>query len=140
MNLKLKKIKRELVVSHASEIAMGIDSQEVHDHVADAQPSSSAMQLHPSWRSHMLEMIKRAIDKALAPVRRKIQDLEHGVSELEGIGVRDALAALKADMSKPDLSIFDAPLPEDDVFEDERAETDEEELEEEYETKEIDKE
>ncbi|MCE3216214.1 hypothetical protein HAX54_005476, partial [Datura stramonium] len=43
-------------------------------------------------------------------------DLEHRVSELKGIGAREALAALKADMRKvmtdvqqlqPDLSIFD---------------------------------
>ncbi|MCD9646777.1 hypothetical protein HAX54_036934 [Datura stramonium] len=95
----------------------------------------------------MSDMIKRAIGKALSPVHIKILDLEHRVSELEGIGAKEALAALKADMSKvktniqqlqPDLSIFDAPLLEDEVFKDEGAETDEEELEEEQVTKEID--
>ncbi|MCD9642720.1 hypothetical protein HAX54_029628, partial [Datura stramonium] len=55
-------------------------------------------------------------------------DLEHRVSELEGIGVREALAALKADMRKRR------------GFKDERAETNEKELEEEQVTKEIDKE
>ncbi|MCE2055802.1 hypothetical protein HAX54_043445, partial [Datura stramonium] len=66
-------------------------------------------------------------------------DFEHRISELEGIGAREALAALKADMRKPDLSIFDAPLPKNEAFKDERAETDEE-LEEEHLPKEIDEE
>ncbi|MCE5166634.1 hypothetical protein HAX54_023031 [Datura stramonium] len=48
----------------------------------------------------MPEMIKRSIDKALAPIHVKIQDLEHRVSKLEDIGAREALAALKANMSK----------------------------------------
>ncbi|MCD9558666.1 hypothetical protein HAX54_016194 [Datura stramonium] len=87
---------------------------------------------------HIPEMIKRAIDKALAPVHIKIQDLEHRVSTLEGICAGEAIPTLRADMSKvkgdvqqlqPDLSIFDAPLPEDDDFEDERAEKDEENFE-----------
>ncbi|MCD9640856.1 hypothetical protein HAX54_026564 [Datura stramonium] len=77
---------------------------------------------------HMPDMIKRAIDKAFAPVHSKIQDLEHRVSKLEGTGARDALAMLKDDMSK------------DEVFKDKRAEIDEEELEEEHMTKEIDEE
>ncbi|MCD7457469.1 hypothetical protein HAX54_035155 [Datura stramonium] len=59
----------------------------------------------------------------------KIQDLEHRVSELEGIGAREALVALMVNMIKmkidvqqlqPDPSIFDASLPEDEGFEDER--------------------
>ncbi|MCD7461144.1 hypothetical protein HAX54_045370 [Datura stramonium] len=59
---------------------------------------------------HMPEMIKRAIDKALAPVHIKIQDLEHRVSALE----------------------------EDDDFEDERAETNEENFEDAQIVKEVD--
>ncbi|MCD9560339.1 hypothetical protein HAX54_018958, partial [Datura stramonium] len=124
---KKKKRKREPMISHASETTVGIDSQAV---------ANMTMQNNTRLTSlieHIPNMIKRAIDKALAPVHIKIQDLEHRVSELEGIGTREALAVLKADMSKPDLSIFDALLLEDEVFEDERAETDEEELEEEHE-------
>ncbi|MCE5166794.1 hypothetical protein HAX54_026642 [Datura stramonium] len=75
-------------------------------------------------------------------------DLEHRVYELEGIGAREALAALKANMRKvmtdvqqlqPDLRIFDAPLPKNKALKDERVETDEE-LEEEHLAKEIDEE
>ncbi|MCD7465934.1 hypothetical protein HAX54_002153 [Datura stramonium] len=56
---------------------------------------------------HMPNMIKRAIDKALAPFHIKIQDLEHRVSELEGIGATDALATLKADISKVKIDVMD---------------------------------
>ncbi|MCE5165657.1 hypothetical protein HAX54_011386 [Datura stramonium] len=77
---------------------------------------------------HMFDMIKRAIDKTLAPVHIKIQDLEHRVSELDGIGAREALAAFKEDMRK------------DEDLEDEREETDGEVLEEDPMTKELDKE
>ncbi|MCD9644580.1 hypothetical protein HAX54_032932 [Datura stramonium] len=59
---------------------------------------------------HMFEMIKRAIDKALALVHIKIQDLEHRVSALE----------------------------EDDDFEDERVETHEENFEDAQTVKEVD--
>ncbi|MCE3050925.1 hypothetical protein HAX54_048523 [Datura stramonium] len=82
------------------------------------------------------------------PSNNDNEDLEHRVSELEGIRVRDTLAVLKVDVRKvktdvqlqPDLNIFDAPLLEDNAFEDERANTDEEELEEEHMSKEIDEE
>ncbi|MCD7446227.1 hypothetical protein HAX54_048425 [Datura stramonium] len=133
MNPKLKKIKRELVVPHVSKTSMGIESQVVHDHVADAQSSSFDTPVAPSQPSVVAAWM----------------ELEHRVSELEGVGTREALAALKAGMSKvktdvqqlqPDLSIFDAPLPEDEVLEDERAETNEEELEEEHVKKELDEE
>ncbi|MCD9638128.1 hypothetical protein HAX54_021862 [Datura stramonium] len=70
---------------------------------------------------HIPDMIKRAIDKALAPFHIRIQDLEHRISELEGIGAGEALVALKADISK-------------------RVETDKEELEDDHVTKELDEE
>ncbi|MCD9558462.1 hypothetical protein HAX54_015843 [Datura stramonium] len=105
---------------------MGIESQAMHDHANDAQPSSSDTPVAPQSAQFI-------------SADRMVQDLEHRVSKLEGIGVRNALAVLKDDMSKlqPNLSIFDAPLPEDESFEDELAKTDEEELEEEHVKKEI---
>ncbi|MCD7446287.1 hypothetical protein HAX54_000097 [Datura stramonium] len=142
MNPKLKKRKREPVVPHAFEIATGIESQV-------ANMTARINTRLTSLIEHMSDMIKRAIDKALAQVHIKIQDLEHRVSELEGIGAREALAALKADISKvkkdvqqlqPDLSIFNAQLPEDEVFENEREEIDEEEPEEDHVTKNLDEE
>ncbi|MCD9639204.1 hypothetical protein HAX54_023582 [Datura stramonium] len=133
MNLKMKKRKREPVVSHAFETDMGIDSQVANMTVQNNTRLTSLIE-------HMPEMMKRAIKKDLALVHFKIQDLEHTVSKLEDIGAREALAVLKADMSKvkidvqqlqSNMSIFDAPLPKDEVFEEERAEIDEEDLEEE---------
>ncbi|MCD9558593.1 hypothetical protein HAX54_016037 [Datura stramonium] len=105
---------------------MGIESHVVHDHAADAQPTSSDTPVAPqlaqsisvaqmvqvenmiagnnirltSLIEHMPDMIKRAIDKALAPVHIKIYDLENRVSKLEGIDVKEALVALKANMRK----------------------------------------
>ncbi|MCD9639938.1 hypothetical protein HAX54_024931, partial [Datura stramonium] len=175
MNPKLKKRKREPLVAHASETEMGIDSQVEHTHAAEAQPLTSDTPIAPQSAQsmsttqmvqvanmtarnntkltllieHISDMIKRAIDKALALVHVKIQYLEHRVSKLEGIGAREALAVLKADMSKvkidvqqlhPDLNIFDAPLPEDECFEDERVESNEEDMEDDHVTKELDEE
>ncbi|MCD9645446.1 hypothetical protein HAX54_034355 [Datura stramonium] len=47
LNLKLKKRKREPVVSHPSDTVVGINSQAVHDHIANTQPSSSASPATP---------------------------------------------------------------------------------------------
>ncbi|MCD7461477.1 hypothetical protein HAX54_046207 [Datura stramonium] len=99
MNPKLKKRKRVPVVCHVSETDMGINSQMVTNMTA--------------WKitrltlliEHMPDIIKRAIDKALAPFYVKVQVLEHRVSKLEGIGAREALAALKADMSKVKIDV-----------------------------------
>ncbi|MCE5166641.1 hypothetical protein HAX54_023280, partial [Datura stramonium] len=118
-----------------------IGSQVEHSQVAEAQPSTSdtlsETQLTKSISvarmvqvanmtaqnntrltlliEHIPDMIKRAIDKALAPVPCPNSRL-------------------------PDLSIFGVPLPEDVVFKDERVETDEEELEDDHVTKELDEE
>ncbi|MCD7462905.1 hypothetical protein HAX54_049613 [Datura stramonium] len=138
MNPKLKKRKKELVVSHTSGTTMDVHSRAVDELIVDAMPSSATLvapQLDQSI--FILRIVQRAIDMALSLLHIKIQYLEHRVYELEGIGVRDALEALKPDMSKvktnvhqlhPDISIFDALLPEDEAFEDERAKIDKEEL------------
>ncbi|MCD7462535.1 hypothetical protein HAX54_048720 [Datura stramonium] len=125
----------EPVVAYVFEIDLGIDSRVEHSQATEAQPSTSDTPVAPQLTlliEHMPDMIKRAIDKALAHVRVKIHDLEHRVSEIEGIGAREALAVLKPDMSKPNLSIFDALLPEDEDFEDERVETGEEDPEDDH--------
>ncbi|MCD7461479.1 hypothetical protein HAX54_046209 [Datura stramonium] len=93
MNPKLKKRKREPVVSHASKTDMHVNYQVVHDHIAEAQPSRFDTPVaHQSARfisttrmvqvanmttwnntrltsliEHMPDMIKIVIDKALAP-------------------------------------------------------------------------
>ncbi|MCD7456473.1 hypothetical protein HAX54_031869 [Datura stramonium] len=118
MNPKLKKRKREPVVAYVFETDLGIYSQMVQ--VANMTARNNTMLT--SLIEHIPNMIKRVIDKALAPVHVKIQDLEHRIYELEVIGAREALAMLKAEMSKVktdvkqlqlDLSIFDASLLED---------------------------
>ncbi|MCD7450861.1 hypothetical protein HAX54_008719 [Datura stramonium] len=123
---------------------LGIDSQVEHSQAAEAKLLNSDTPVVPqsaqsisatrmvqvanmtAWNNtrltlligHMPDTIKRAIDNALAPVHVKIQDLEH----------------------RPDLSIFDAPLLEDQGFDDERVETYEEELEDDHVKKELDEE
>ncbi|MCE3217174.1 hypothetical protein HAX54_010868, partial [Datura stramonium] len=57
----------------------------------------------------------------------------------EPVVARDSETYLGID-SQPDLGIFDVPLPKDEVFEDERVETDEKELEDDHVKKELDKE
>ncbi|MCE5167158.1 hypothetical protein HAX54_039908, partial [Datura stramonium] len=49
---------------------------------------------------HIPEMIKRAIDMTLSLVHTSIYNLEEGVSALESIGTREAIAALRAYMIK----------------------------------------
>ncbi|MCE3215582.1 hypothetical protein HAX54_002873 [Datura stramonium] len=149
MNPKIKKSKKEPVVANVSETNLGIDTQLEHSQAAEAhnstfdtpsatpstQPISIARMVQVAITTtrnntrltllieHIPNMIKRDIDKDLALVHVKIQDSEHRISELEGIGAREALAMLKADMSK-----------------EERIETDEEELEDNHVTKELDEE
>ncbi|MCD7449184.1 hypothetical protein HAX54_050068 [Datura stramonium] len=143
-NPKLKKRKRVPVDAHDFETNLGINSQVQHAPAAEAQPSTSNTPVAPqsiksisvsrmvqvanmtTWNNtrltllivHMTGMIKRAIDKALAPVHFKIQDLEHRLY--------------------PDLRIFDVPLHEDEVFEDDSIEKNEEEQKDDHVTKELD--
>ncbi|MCD7450592.1 hypothetical protein HAX54_007388 [Datura stramonium] len=91
---------------------MGIDSQVVHEHAVEAQPST--------------------YDTPVGPVYFR--------SPNSAGSKHDRTEQYQADLLQPDLSIFDAPLPEDGVFKDKRVETNEEELEEEQVTKEIDEE
>ncbi|MCE3216309.1 hypothetical protein HAX54_006075 [Datura stramonium] len=142
MNPNLKKRKWELVVAHDSKTDLGIGSQVEHTQVVEAQPSTSDT---PSvTQSTQSIFAARMVQVANMTAWNKTR-----VSNLEGIGVREALAALQDDMSKVntdvqqlqlDLSIFELPLPEDEVFEDERVKTDEKELEDDHVTKELDEE
>ncbi|MCD7457943.1 hypothetical protein HAX54_036630 [Datura stramonium] len=143
MNPKMKKRKREPTVAHVSETELGIGSQVEHTQAADAQPLTS--DTPSATQSTQYTSATRCSSSSLRPNSR----LGDRISKLEGIDVREALAALKTDMSRvktdfqqlqPDLSIFDAPLPKDEVFEDERVDTDEEELEDDHVTKELDQE
>ncbi|MCD7469835.1 hypothetical protein HAX54_009142 [Datura stramonium] len=108
INSKLNKRKWEPMVPHASETAKARMVQVENITTRNNTRLTSLIE-------HMPNVIKRAINKAVAPFHVKIQ-------------------------LHPDLSIFDAPLPKDEVFEDEKVETNEEELEEEQVTKEIDEE
>ncbi|MCD7472033.1 hypothetical protein HAX54_012859 [Datura stramonium] len=65
INPKLKKRKRAPVVAHAFETDMGIDSQVVN--MAAQNNTRSTLLIE-----HMPDMIKRVIDKALAPIHIKI--------------------------------------------------------------------
>ncbi|MCD7468363.1 hypothetical protein HAX54_006451 [Datura stramonium] len=100
------------------------------------------------WANQVLDITKIQ-DEMNPKLKKRKREPMHRVSELEGIGVRETLAALKADMIKVNtdvqqlqlnLSIFDALLPEDEGFEDERVDTDEEEMEDDHVTRELDEE
>ncbi|MCE0481311.1 hypothetical protein HAX54_038966 [Datura stramonium] len=105
MNLKLKKRKREQVITHPSKEVRTLD-----DIATDTSKLASTEAL--PFPSTTLVMIKKAINKALGKAYATIQALEHRVSTLEGTGAGEAKLHLL----------------EDDDFEDERAETDEEDF------------
>ncbi|MCD7462844.1 hypothetical protein HAX54_049456, partial [Datura stramonium] len=101
-NPKMKKRKWEPIVSHPSEATMFHDIQMMDAPSVETLPSSSTTIVTPRLTQSISKapMIQRSIDKALALVHNRIQDLDHRVSELKCIGVRDAITTLKPNMSK----------------------------------------
>ncbi|MCE3050298.1 hypothetical protein HAX54_046852, partial [Datura stramonium] len=132
MNPKIKKRKKEPTISHPPEVTMSPNIQLIDAPPAETRPSSSATPVVPqlaqsisaAWIIQVAnitaqnntrltslielipDMIKRAIEKALATIYNTVKDLEKR-------------------QLQPDLSIFDAPLMEDEALEDKREERDE---------------